>query len=89
MSYRAGTECWWIGDHNRWFRVRIVKVYGSAATYRRVVLQSVTGMDAEHQVPWPYPEGIDFAAGQKAFKRLRPLDARPLHPTRPDRPDVG
>jgi hypothetical protein len=80
VRYTQGTECWFIGDHNRWFRVRIVRVYGARNTFRRVVLEAITGFDAEHQVPWPYEDGLAVTAGTKAYKRLRPIDARDVRP---------
>lgn len=83
MRVTLGAELWFIGDHNRWFQVKVTKTYGHARTYRRVQIQATRKFDAEGQVPWPYLDGLDFAEGSKLYKRLRPLTARPSHPVSP------
>ncbi len=74
MRFSAGQEVWFIGQHGRWYRCKLVE-----HNRRVTVLRSLTGFDAERQVPWPYPEELAFSSYQSVlYRRLRPASARSL-----------
>jgi hypothetical protein len=69
--YLLDTECWFIGDNQRWFRCKVTARAGT-----RMTIQSLTGWDALRQVPWPYPDGLTFGTTGTLHARLRPPHAR-------------
>lgn len=73
MAHRhmIGSEAWFIGDFGRWFRVRVIARDGL-----RLTIDSLTGWDAERQVPWPHKDGLRFHTHSALYKRLRPPTMR-------------
>lgn len=70
VRYHVGKHAWFI-LHGRWYLVKI-----AGRDDRHITVESVTGLDAERQSPWPHQGAFTFSPNSTWFKRLRPLKAR-------------
>ena len=76
----VGTYAWFVGCWQRWFLVEIMHRRRSP---RRVVLRSVTGQDADKEIPWPWGDDeleLRDHTQESQIYLLRPLSAREVPP---------
>lgn len=69
--YTTGGECWFVDGDGRWFRCRVVD-----ANEKRVIIDTLTGLDANRTTPWAFPDGLEVRRGSMLYTRLRPASAR-------------
>jgi hypothetical protein len=73
QRFRVGSQCWFIDTTGHWHLVEVVSREPS-----RIVIKSVTGWDADREVPWEYGEALEFPTSptNRLFLRLRKLADR-------------
>lgn len=72
MRLSRDKPLWFVDYRGRWFKVEV-----RAFDDKYVTVTSPTGLDAKHEAPFPWPDGLTIVRNSRTYKRLYPIEAGP------------